>query len=90
MSRAMWNAMWTTVLGGLVAFLLFLATSAQAETLPARGDVDPRIRTAAYSAEEIYRLVGFVGYHLDLEFEPDEVFTGISAGRSGSTHLHRP
>jgi type IV secretion system protein VirB9 len=80
MSRAMWNAIWTTILGGLVAYLLFLATSAQAETLPARGAVDPRIRTAAYSAEEIYRLVGFVGYHLDLEFEPDEVFTGISAG----------
>jgi type IV secretion system protein VirB9 len=76
----MWNAIWTTILGGLVAYLLFLATSAQAETLPARGAVDPRIRTAAYSAEEIYRLVGFVGYHLDLEFEPDEVFTGISAG----------
>jgi type IV secretion system protein VirB9 len=78
MSRAMWKAMWTTVLGGLVAFLLFLATSAQAETLPARGAVDPRIRTAAYSGEEIYRLVGFVGYHLDLEFEAEEVFTGIS------------
>jgi type IV secretion system protein VirB9 len=79
-SRAVWEAIRTTILGGLVGYLLFLATSAQAETLPVRGAVDSRIRTAAYSAEEIYRLVGFVGYHLDLEFAPDEVFTGISAG----------
>jgi type IV secretion system protein VirB9 len=80
MSRGVWNAIWTAVIGGMVAFLLFMATSAQAETLPERGVVDPRIRTAKYSAEEIFRLVGFVGYHLDLEFESDEAFTGLSAG----------
>lgn len=60
--------------------LLCLAGFAQAETVPVRGSVDPRIRTALYSAEEIYRLVGFVGYHLDLEFEADESFVGLSAG----------
>jgi type IV secretion system protein VirB9 len=80
MSRAIWDTFTTAVIGALVGFLLFLATSAYAETMPVRGAVDSRIRTAAYSAEEIYRLVGFVGYHLDLEFAPDEVFTGISAG----------
>ena len=27
-----------------------------------------------------YRLYGFVGYHLDLEFASDEAFVGLSAG----------
>ena len=63
-----------------VLIALLVVRCAQAETLPVRGSTDPRIRTAAYSADEIYRLDGFVGYHLDLEFETDESFTGISAG----------
>jgi len=62
------------------AILLLFAGSIFAETVPTRGSVDSRIRSAVYNAEEIYRLVGFVGYHLDLEFEPGESFTGISAG----------
>jgi type IV secretion system protein VirB9 len=61
---------------GLVA----LARPSGADSLPRRGDTDPRIRTAAYSPNEVYRLSGFVGYHVDLEFEPDESFVGISAG----------
>ncbi len=62
-----------------LAFLL-LAGHSNADTLPRRGDTDPRIRTAMYNADEVYRLSGFVGYHVDLEFEPDESFVGISAG----------
>jgi type IV secretion system protein VirB9 len=53
---------------------------ASADSLPRRGDTDPRIRTAMYNINEVYRLSGFVGYHVDLEFEPDESFVGISAG----------
>ena len=30
--------------------------------------------------DEVYRLYGFVGYHLDLEFESDETFEAISGG----------
>lgn len=66
--------------GALAALFLSPMVTVQADTVPARGTVDPRIRTALYSPEEIYRLVGFVGYHLDLEFEPGETFVGISAG----------
>jgi type IV secretion system protein VirB9 len=51
-----------------------------AETLPVKGSVDSRIRTAAYNAEEVYKLRGFVGYQIDLEFEPGETFTGLGAG----------
>jgi type IV secretion system protein VirB9 len=51
-----------------------------AETVPARGTVDPRIREAAYDTNEVYKLRGFVGYQIDLEFEPGETFTGLGAG----------
>src|ERR1700732_3268747 len=51
-----------------------------ADALPMRGVTDSRIRTALYSPDEVYRLYGFVGYALDLEFASDEVFVGLSAG----------
>jgi type IV secretion system protein VirB9 len=55
-------------------------SAGQAESVPVKGVIDPRIRTAVYSADEIFRLYGFVGYHIDLEFEPDETFTSLSGG----------
>src|ERR1700677_3644116 len=61
---------------------IVLATfNAHAEpTTPARTDSDTRIRVAAYSGDRVYRLVGYVGYQIDLEFEPDEAFVGLGAG----------
>lgn len=65
-----------------VAALMFVtfAVDSNADALPRRGDTDPRIRTAIFNPNEVYRLYGFVGYHVDLEFELDESFVGISAG----------
>jgi type IV secretion system protein VirB9 len=51
-----------------------------AETLPAKGQIDSRIRTAFYSPDEVFRLYGFVGFHLDIEFEKDESFVSIAGG----------
>lgn len=66
---------------GIAALLaIALALTAGAETLPKSGSVDPRIRTALYSPDEVYRLYGYVGYHLDLEFEADETFESLSGG----------
>ena len=48
--------------------------------LPPPGPIDERIRTAVYSADEVYRLYGYVGFHLDLEFEADETFAALSGG----------
>ena len=49
--------------------------------VPAARDVpDTRIRVAPYSGDRIYRLVGYVGYQIDLEFESDESFVGLGAG----------
>ena len=66
---------------GLAALLgLMAAGVAPAETLPMAGPIDQRLRTAVYSADQVYRLYGFVGYHIDLEFEADETFEALSGG----------
>jgi type IV secretion system protein VirB9 len=65
------------VLGMCVALPLM---SVRAETLPARGEVDSRIRVAAYNGDEVYRLHGYVGYQIDLQFEPGETFVGLGSG----------
>ena len=62
------------------ALLLMVGTQALAETQPAPGLLDPRIRTAAYSRDQVYRLKGFVGFETDLEFEAGETFVGLGAG----------
>jgi type IV secretion system protein VirB9 len=64
----------------LMVFLALVALQTAAETLPTRGPVDSRIRTALYSADEVYRLIGFVGYDIELIFEPGEHFTGKGGG----------
>jgi type IV secretion system protein VirB9 len=53
---------------------------ALAETVPLRGITDSRIRTAVYDNNEVYRIQGYVGYEIDLQFEPGESFVGIGAG----------
>jgi len=50
------------------------------ETIPEKGRVDARVRVATYRADEVYRLRGFVGYQIDLEFEHGESFVGLGAG----------
>jgi type IV secretion system protein VirB9 len=51
-----------------------------AETVPARGIIDSRIRAAPYDSEQVYKVRGFVGYQIDFEFEPGETFVGLGAG----------
>jgi type IV secretion system protein VirB9 len=53
---------------------------AAAATLPTKGTVDSRIRTAPYQAEDVYRLYGFVGYAIELIFEEGETFAGNGGG----------
>jgi type IV secretion system protein VirB9 len=64
-----------------IAPLALISLSARADTPAAvKADSDARIRVAAYSGDRVYRLVGYVGYQIDLEFEPDEAFVGLGAG----------
>lgn len=54
--------------------------SVQAETPLVKGESDARIRLIAYDGDKVYRLVGYVGYQIDLEFEAGEAFVGLGAG----------
>jgi type IV secretion system protein VirB9 len=56
------------------------APSLRAEVEPKSGVGDPRIRVAGYKSDEVYRLRGFVGFQIDLEFEMGEAFVGLAAG----------
>lgn len=64
-------------LGALFIVALGLAS---AETLPIKGALDTRIRTAPYNSEQVYRLYGFVGYAIELIFEEGESFAGEAGG----------
>src|SRR5690606_33823744 len=79
------NAMTAKACGGLhrawaCALASLLMSVACAESLPVPGKIDPRVRTANYSAEQVYRLQGFVGYGIELIFEEGERFTGHAGG----------
>jgi type IV secretion system protein VirB9 len=78
MSARMRNPMLSICAFGLAVTVWQAA--ARAENIPAKGPVDARIRTAAYDSNEVYRLHGFVGYQIDLEFEPGETFVGLGSG----------
>jgi type IV secretion system protein VirB9 len=59
---------------------LVLAKPSPAEMVPARGAADARVRSAPYDGNQVYRVRGFVGYQIDFEFEPGEIFVGLGAG----------
>ena len=41
---------------------------------------DPRIRYVRYQSGRVYRLRGYVGYEIDLQFAPTERFVGLGVG----------
>ena len=63
-----------------IVLALSLARPAVADWVPARGAIDSRMRVAPYSADQVYRLYGYVGYQIDVEFDQGEVFKGLAAG----------
>lgn len=64
----------------LAGISLANAAVCRAEAYPQRGGGDARIRTAVYGQDEVYRLRGFVGFQIDLEFAPAERFVGLASG----------
>lgn len=64
----------------MVAVLFLHIEPALPEAIPTRGVADGRIRTAVYDTNEVYRIQGYVGYEIDLQFEPGESFVGLGAG----------
>jgi type IV secretion system protein VirB9 len=70
---------------GLV--LSMAARLVAAESIPAHGTVDARIRTTTYNADEVYKLSGFVGYAIELIFEEGETFSGTGGGDLGGVTI---
>jgi type IV secretion system protein VirB9 len=70
------------LIGALLAATL-CGIEAAAVGPPAAGAAsgsDSRLRSVVYSADEVYRLRGYAGFQIDLEFESDESFVGLGAG----------
>src|SRR5215469_6399963 len=57
-----------------------IGRGALADTVPGSGAGDARIRVFPYQADEVYRLKGYAGYQIDLEFESGEAFVGLGTG----------
>lgn len=70
----------TICLAAIALQAALLSKPLPAETIPTRGAVDARIRSAPYDGDQVYRVRGFVGYQIDFEFEPGETFIGLGAG----------
>ena len=64
----------------LAACALLWSCDTGAEAVAPLGSIDRRVRNVDYDPGEVYRLRGYVGYQIDLEFAPGESFAGIGAG----------
>jgi type IV secretion system protein VirB9 len=70
----------------LVVLVLFtivwmvLSARAFAQMQVTAQPADHRIRTMLYVPDQVVRLKGWVGYHVDLEFEPGESFVTLGGG----------
>ena len=64
----------------LIGFGLVLVGPAWAERTPTTGELDARVRSVPYEADQIVRLTGQVGFELELVFESGEHFAGLASG----------
>jgi type IV secretion system protein VirB9 len=63
-----------------VVVLALAFMPASAEIVPSAGGADARVRETEYRPNEVYRLRGYLGYQIDLEFDSGETFIGLGAG----------
>jgi type IV secretion system protein VirB9 len=71
------------IAAGLLSLLGCTAAHSAADTVEAASagsTSDSRLRSVVYSPDQVYRLRGYAGYQIDLEFEPGESFVGLGAG----------
>jgi type IV secretion system protein VirB9 len=67
------------ILAALLA-MMCAATAARAQMLVRSPSMDHRIRSMLYVPDQVVRLRGWVGYHVDLEFESGESFVTLGGG----------
>ncbi|MEJ0034818.1 MAG: TrbG/VirB9 family P-type conjugative transfer protein [Gammaproteobacteria bacterium] len=64
-----------------LAFVGMFSLPLRAEVLPLPvAEGDSRIRSAAYNENQVYRLFGYVGYDIRLEFAEGETFQSVDGG----------
>jgi type IV secretion system protein VirB9 len=72
------------VLVVLTLSMLGRVPSVGAETLPAAGPKDARIRHVLFDPDDVVRLDGYVGYQIHLQFAPEERFVQLAAGNTAA------
>ena len=75
------SARWWVVVSG------WIVLGAEAAVVPPPGAVDPRVREVEYREGEVVSLTGYVGYHIDLELEPEERLVALGAGDAGGLEV---
>jgi len=74
------SAQLVQTLAVLFGFGLVLVSPAWAERTPTPGELDARVRSVPYEADQVVRLTGEIGYELELVFEAGEHFAGLASG----------
>jgi type IV secretion system protein VirB9 len=69
-----------SIRGVVLATGTLLLAAGRALSAPESSTVDARIRVLVYAEDEVYRLKGYAGYQIDLEFESGETFVGLGTG----------
>ena len=73
--------------GRLAALVGCAVLGVQAAAVPPPGAVDARVREIEYRDGEVVSLAGYVGYHIDIELEPDERLVALGAGDAGGLEV---
>jgi type IV secretion system protein VirB9 len=68
------------LLSAILSMFAVVMMGAGARAEPASAPSDHRIRSLLYEPSQVVRIRGWVGYHIDLEFEPGESFQTLGGG----------
>ncbi|HEY4146680.1 P-type conjugative transfer protein VirB9 [Pinirhizobacter sp.] len=70
----------TYLRSSILCLALLAAAGAQAESVPASGNFDARIKEVQYNPSDVVRVVGHYGYSTDIEFAAGETIKNIALG----------
>ena len=62
----------------------FCVQDVSAETIPALGAVDPRIRMVPFDPDDVVKLHGYVGYQIHMQWAEGEEFVSLGSGDVGA------
>ena len=70
-----------------VAIALLAGSPAVASVVPPAGRIDPRVREIEYVADQVVSLIGYVGFHIDVELEKGERLVALASGDSAAVDV---